>query len=56
MRSRFAVLLAAALFAAGGVARAADLVVLDADPAQDVTAFAKVHCTIRNGAVIYRER
>lgn len=34
----------------------ADLVVLSADPAQDVTAFSKVHYTIRNGKVIYQER
>lgn len=33
-----------------------DLVVLDADPAQDVTAFSKVHCTIRGGQVIYCEK
>ncbi|HEV2400424.1 MAG TPA: amidohydrolase family protein [Candidatus Sulfotelmatobacter sp.] len=31
----------------------ADLVVLTADPAQDVTAFSKVRLTIRNGKVIY---
>lgn len=42
----------------GRVARGmnADLVVLSADPAQDVTAFSKVHYTIRNGKVIYQER
>lgn len=42
---------------AGRVARGmnADLVVLSADPAQDVTAFSKVHYTIRNGKVIYQE-
>jgi imidazolonepropionase-like amidohydrolase len=34
----------------------ADLVVLDADPRQDITAFAKVHYTIRKGTVIYQER
>jgi imidazolonepropionase-like amidohydrolase len=34
----------------------ADLVVLSADPAQDVTAFSKVHYTIRNGKVIYQEK
>jgi imidazolonepropionase-like amidohydrolase len=32
----------------------ADLVVLDADPAADVTAFARVRYTIRGGRVIYR--
>jgi imidazolonepropionase-like amidohydrolase len=31
----------------------ADLVVLDADPASDVTAFSRVHFTIRNGRLIY---
>ena len=34
----------------------ADLVILSADPAQDVTAFSKVRCTIRNGKVLYKER
>lgn len=34
---------------------AADLVVLDADPAADVTAFAKVRETIRDGVVIWRQ-
>jgi imidazolonepropionase-like amidohydrolase len=34
----------------------ADLVVLNADPAQDITAFAKVDYTIRKGAILYRER
>jgi len=34
----------------------ADRVVLDADPAQDVTAFSKMHYTIRNGKLIYQER
>ena len=34
----------------------ADLVVLGADPAQDVRAFSKVRYTIRNGNVIYQER
>lgn len=34
----------------------ADLVILDADPAQDVTAFSKVRCTIRNGNITYQER
>ena len=33
--------------------KAADLVVLDADPADDITAFARVQATIRNGQVIY---
>lgn len=32
---------------------AADLVVLDGDPAKDVTAFAKIHQVIRNGKVTY---
>jgi imidazolonepropionase-like amidohydrolase len=31
----------------------ADLVVLSADPAQQASAFSKVHCTIRGGEVIY---
>jgi imidazolonepropionase-like amidohydrolase len=31
----------------------ADLVVLNADPAQDVTAFSKVRCTIRDGKLTY---
>ena len=34
----------------------ADLVVLSADPAQDVTAYSRVRYTIRNGKVLYRER
>jgi imidazolonepropionase-like amidohydrolase len=34
----------------------ADLVVLSADPATDVTAFSKVRFTIRNGNVIYQQR
>lgn len=34
----------------------ADLVVLDADPAMDVTAFAKVRTTIRGGRVIYERK
>jgi imidazolonepropionase-like amidohydrolase len=34
----------------------ADLVVLNADPAQEVTAFAKVRITIRNGKILYQER
>jgi imidazolonepropionase-like amidohydrolase len=34
----------------------ADLVVLGADPAQDVRAFSKVRYTIRNGNVIDQER
>jgi imidazolonepropionase-like amidohydrolase len=33
-----------------------DLVVLSADPAQDVAAFAKVRYTIRDGKIIYSER
>lgn len=33
-----------------------DLVVLDADPAQDATAFSKVRYTIRGGKVIYSEK
>ena len=32
---------------------AADLVVLDADPAQDVRRFAAVRCVVRAGRVIY---
>ncbi len=31
----------------------ADLVVLDGDPAADVTAFSRVHFTIRSGTLIY---
>jgi hypothetical protein len=31
----------------------ADLVVLSADPAQDVTAFSRVRYTIRDGTIIY---
>jgi imidazolonepropionase-like amidohydrolase len=31
----------------------ADVVVLDADPAKDVTAFAKVRLTIRDGRIIF---
>lgn len=34
----------------------ADLVVLSADPAQDITAYSKVRFTIRNGKVIYEEK
>jgi imidazolonepropionase-like amidohydrolase len=34
----------------------ADLVVLSADPAQEVTAYSRVRYTIRNGKVLYRER
>ena len=34
----------------------ADLVILSADPAQDITAFSKVRFTIRNGRVLYQER
>jgi imidazolonepropionase-like amidohydrolase len=33
--------------------RCADLVVLSADPAQDVTAFSRVRYTIRDGTIIY---
>jgi imidazolonepropionase-like amidohydrolase len=33
----------------------ADLVVLDADPAQDVRNLAKVAYTIRDGEIIYRK-
>ena len=32
----------------------ADLVVLAGDPATDITAFAKVQYTLRNGGIIYR--
>jgi len=35
------------------VGMAADLVVLDADPAEDAARFARVRCTIRAGRVIY---
>jgi len=34
----------------------ADLVILSADPAQDITAFSKVRFTVRNGKVLYQER
>jgi imidazolonepropionase-like amidohydrolase len=34
----------------------ADLVVLDGDPITDVSAFSKVHFTIRNGRLIYERR
>lgn len=34
----------------------ADLVILSTDPAQDATAFSKVHLTIREGKIIYNER
>jgi imidazolonepropionase-like amidohydrolase len=34
----------------------ADLVILSADPARDVTAYSKVRFTIRNGKVLYQER
>lgn len=34
----------------------ADLVILSADPAQDVTAYSKVRLTIRNGNVLYKEK
>lgn len=33
----------------------ADLVILSADPAQDVTGFSKVRFTIRNGEIVYKE-
>jgi len=33
-----------------------DLTVLDADPAQNVTAFARVSVTVRNGIVIYQKK
>ncbi len=36
------------------VGQLADLVVLDADPAQDVTNFARVRATVRAGRVLYR--
>jgi len=35
------------------VAKRADLVVIDADPTQDIAAFARVRYTIRNGRVLY---
>ena len=38
------------------VGKAADLTILDADPAQDVTAFAPVGATLRNGIVIYQKK
>ena len=31
----------------------ADLVILDEDPADDISAFARVRATVRNGRVIY---
>jgi len=34
----------------------ADLVILDADPQDDVTAFSRVRCTVRGGRVIYNRR
>ena len=34
---------------------AADLAVLDGDPAEDVRAFAAVHYTVRDGKVIYKK-
>ena len=34
----------------------ADLVILSADPAQEITAFSKVRFTIRNGKVLYQEK
>ena len=36
------------------VGKRADLVVIDADPKQDIAAFARVRYTIRNGRVLYR--
>jgi imidazolonepropionase-like amidohydrolase len=38
------------------VGKAGDLVVLDRDPARDVTAFSAVQTTIRNGKVIWQKR
>jgi imidazolonepropionase-like amidohydrolase len=38
------------------VGKAGDLTVLDADPAQDVTAFARVRVAVRNGIVIYEKK
>jgi imidazolonepropionase-like amidohydrolase len=38
------------------VGAVADLVVLEADPARDITGFAHVRCTIKDGRVIYRSR
>jgi imidazolonepropionase-like amidohydrolase len=42
----------------GGIAKGmkADLVILSADPAADVTAYSKVRYTVRNGKVLYKER
>jgi len=37
------------------VGQDADLVILDADPAADPTAFARVNATIRGGTLIWRE-
>jgi len=34
----------------------ADLVILSADPAEDVTAYSRVRFTILNGKVVYKER
>jgi imidazolonepropionase-like amidohydrolase len=34
----------------------ADLVILDADPKEDVTAFSRVLCTVRYGRVIYKRK
>lgn len=39
-----------------GAGMDADLVVLDGDPAKDITALSKVHLSIRGGAVIYEDR
>jgi imidazolonepropionase-like amidohydrolase len=34
----------------------ADLAILSADPAQDVTAYSRVRFTIRKGKVLYKQR
>lgn len=52
---------AARFGAAGRSGRAAegfeaDLVVLDADPSQDVAALARVHATLRQGRFLYRSK
>jgi imidazolonepropionase-like amidohydrolase len=33
----------------------ADLVVLDGDPAKDITALSKVHTVIRAGTILYKQ-
>ena len=38
------------------VGKAADLVLLDADPADDIAAFTKVHWTVRNGQILFARR